>query len=75
MSYLPCAVVETLVNGGSTQRSNIETVSLRFNEDSNISALIASGEVLTAVKLFKSDGDADSAGSREIPIRSTQPRS
>lgn len=49
----PLKVAEVVVNDGSAQRSNIATVSIRFNRDANIADLIASGEVIQAVQLFR----------------------
>ncbi|HVK10038.1 MAG TPA: choice-of-anchor M domain-containing protein [Gemmataceae bacterium] len=40
------------VNDGQPQRSNIETVSIKFSRDTNVAALIASGEIVSAVTLF-----------------------
>lgn len=40
------------VNDGLPQRSNIETVSIKFSRNTNVAALIAAGGITDAVKLF-----------------------
>jgi surface-anchored protein len=45
-------VKKIVVNDGLRQRSNIETISIQFSRDTNLGALIASGEIVNAVTLF-----------------------
>ena len=45
-------VLSMRVNDGLAQRSNVETVAIRFSRDTNVPALIASGQIAAAVKLF-----------------------
>ncbi|MFO0954535.1 MAG: hypothetical protein U0835_25915 [Isosphaeraceae bacterium] len=54
----PLAVAETVINGGAAQRSNVETVVVRFNHPTNLPQLIASGSVSGAVRLVDAGGGA-----------------
>lgn len=45
-------VAKVTVNDGVKQRSNMETLSIRFNRDTNLAALVANGTITDAVKLF-----------------------
>ena len=45
-------IEEIMVNDGSDQRSNIETISIRFNQITNLQQLINSGDIVNAVQLF-----------------------
>ncbi|MSR55948.1 MAG: tandem-95 repeat protein [Gemmataceae bacterium] len=45
-------VKKIVVNDGLKQRSNIETLTISFTRDTNIAALIASGEISNAIQLF-----------------------
>ena len=45
-------IEEIIVNDGSDQRSNIETISIRFNQVTNLQQLIDSGDIVNAVQLF-----------------------
>ncbi|MCS6896716.1 MAG: choice-of-anchor M domain-containing protein, partial [Nitrospira sp.] len=56
----PLRVTKILVNDGQKQRSNIVTISVRFNRDTNLGELIANGAINQAVRLF--------AGATEIPL-------
>ena len=48
----PLTVEQILVNGGTDpQRSNIESLSVKFSINANITALIANGQIVNAVKL------------------------
>lgn len=49
---VPLAVAQTTVNGGAAQRSNIEKLSVRFNQETNLQALIDDGSIVSAVMLF-----------------------
>jgi surface-anchored protein len=44
--------VSLRVNDGAAQRSNIETLAIRFSRDTNVPALIVAGTITDAVKLF-----------------------
>jgi hypothetical protein len=57
-SPTPLAVSQTIINGGAAQRSNDETVAVRFNHPTNLPQLIASGAVTSAVRLVDSAGHA-----------------
>lgn len=46
-------LVETVINDGGAQRSNIEQVRLRFNHATNIPALIASGRITEVVQIVR----------------------
>ncbi len=48
----PLMIVEIRVNDGSAQRSSIETISVRFNQATNMQTLIDNQTVTTAVQLF-----------------------
>jgi hypothetical protein len=48
----PLAIVSITVNDGSAQRSNIEQLSIRFNEDADLQRLIDDGTIGSAVQLF-----------------------
>ena len=50
---VPLQIVEIVVNNGDAQRSNIEYLSIRFNQQTNAAALIANGEIVNAVELFR----------------------
>jgi surface-anchored protein len=52
----PLFVEGVVVNGGADQRSNVETVAVRFSGATNLQALIDSGAVVDAVRLFRSNG-------------------
>ncbi|MSR55965.1 MAG: tandem-95 repeat protein [Gemmataceae bacterium] len=45
-------VKKIVVNDGLKQRSNIETITISFTRDTNIAALIASGEISNAIQIF-----------------------
>jgi len=45
-------VKKIIVNDGLKQRSNIETITISFTRDTNIAALISSGEISNAIQLF-----------------------
>lgn len=45
-------VAEVTVNGGERQRSNVETLTVRFNGLTNLDSLIASGQIVQAITLF-----------------------
>jgi hypothetical protein len=45
-------VSQFTVNGGSTQRSNIDSLAVKFSQNVNLQALITSGQITTAVRLF-----------------------
>ena len=47
---------DSIVNDGSAQRSNIEQLQVVFNQDTNIQALIDSGQVVNAASLFDGNG-------------------
>lgn len=44
-------VAAVTVNHGEAQRSNVESISLRFNQATNLEALIASGQISDAVQV------------------------
>ena len=48
----PLAIVDIVVNDGSAQRSNIETISIRFNQATNLQQLITDSQIASAVQLF-----------------------
>ena len=48
----PLAIVDIVVNDGSAQRSNIETISIRFNQATNLQQLIDDSQIASAVQLF-----------------------
>ena len=61
------AVTDVSVNGGDSQRSRITSIDVYFNDDSNLSSLIASGDIYDAVQIHAlsiAPGEVDlSAGS------------
>ncbi|NJN14666.1 MAG: hypothetical protein HC813_03370, partial [Planctomycetes bacterium] len=40
------------VNDGEIQRSNIKQISVKFSGNANIAALISSGDIVNAIKVF-----------------------
>lgn len=48
------------LNDGLKQRSNVETIAIKFSRDTNLPALIAAGTANTAIKVF--------AGVTEVPL-------
>ena len=55
VTSLAPAVVATTVNAGAAQRSNIETIALRFNRSTNLPDLIADDSISNAVQLVGTD--------------------
>ena len=51
ITVAPLRVEEFIINEGEAQRSNIETLTVRFSRDANIEALIASGAIADAITL------------------------
>jgi hypothetical protein len=51
-------VVEVIVNDGDAQRSNIETLTVRFDRDARLDQLIANGRILQAAQIVNSSGQA-----------------
>jgi surface-anchored protein len=45
-------VSKVTINDGLKQRSNIETISIKFSRDTNVAALISAGTINDAVKVF-----------------------
>ncbi|KKK97084.1 hypothetical protein LCGC14_2656300, partial [marine sediment metagenome] len=59
----PLSVEEVVVNDGDVQRSNIETLTVRFNRDANLGQLIDDGTIVDAVQL---------SGGSAIPLDATR---
>jgi hypothetical protein len=55
-SVIPLVASQILVNQGQAQRSNIESLSVQFNQDTNVQALIDSGAISSAVQVVSSGG-------------------
>ncbi|MFO7899372.1 MAG: Ig-like domain-containing protein, partial [Planctomycetota bacterium] len=60
---VPLRVTELIVNGGAEQRSNVETVALVFADDTNLQALIDSGQIGEAVRV------ADLGAGQPVPLQ------
>ena len=48
----PLVIDQIIVNDGGPQRSNIETITIVFNQETNVPELIANGTIPQAVQLF-----------------------
>jgi hypothetical protein len=55
-SITPLVASQITVNQGQAQRSNIESLSVQFNQDTNVQALIQSGAITSAVQVVSSGG-------------------
>jgi hypothetical protein len=55
-AMVPLAITQFTVNPGESQRSNIESVSVQFNQDTNLPALVTSGTITTAVQVVGASG-------------------
>jgi hypothetical protein len=52
----PLVINQFTVDQGESQRSNIETVSVQFNQNTNLPSLISSGAITTAVQVVGAGG-------------------
>ncbi len=52
----PLRVDEVIVNDGAAQRSNLETIRVRFNQQTNLQALIDSGQIASAIHFVDAQG-------------------
>jgi hypothetical protein len=57
----PLAIQSVSVNGGVAQRSNLETIAIKFNQAVNLADLIANGTIVDAVKLFNTTANTQVA--------------
>jgi chitinase len=57
----PLAIQSVSVNGGVAQRSNLETIAIKFNQAVNLADLIANGAIVDAVKLFNTTANTQVA--------------
>jgi hypothetical protein len=55
-SLTPLYVSQFVVDQGESQRSNIESVSVQFNQNTNVQSLIASGAIISAVEVAGATG-------------------
>ncbi len=60
----PLRVDQVLVNDGAAQRSNIESLTVRFSRETNLQELIDGGDVVDAVKVY--------SGGSEVALSSAQ---
>ena len=49
---LPLVIDRIMINDGGPQRSNIETIAIRFSQPTDLAARIADGSIVDAVQLF-----------------------
>jgi hypothetical protein len=55
-SVNPLVVSQFMVDQGLSQRSNIESLSVQFNQDTNVQDLIQSGAITSAVQIVGTNG-------------------
>ena len=52
----PLQITAIQVNGGAAQRSNVQTLSITFNNDTNIASLISGNTIQNVVRVFTAGG-------------------
>lgn len=66
----PLRVAEVIINDGAAQRSNLETIRVRFNQQTNLQTLMDTGQIGAAIQFVDSSGRRvfeDAARFRYVP--------